>query len=257
MRQKVKRSFLVVSCLAAGLLAGCASTRGRWPAEPVTPSAGVQREAAKFLYAFKGKNVLFLHLKPDPGAGQKTVQEGERIGEIEDLPPQLSRTNDALLRQVQGYHADRRYLDAYRLLLSVADEEKDNLFFLELLGKTAFWMQGEEYHEISYRTYARLIRLIEDGHDTSVAVVIDLWFIDAYLKMGILCLDFREYERAALELSKVLNHATNIEPQTLDLLYSYLAESYYFLQNAELNRYFCGIAKAHNPRNTYVDEFRL
>jgi tetratricopeptide (TPR) repeat protein len=94
-------------------------------------------------------------------------------------------------------YARKKYQEAAALLRPALQDEPDNWFLLNELARTLFWI--DEARPESFRLYTRLVDLQESKAGVKGrqdVVLIDVWFPEAYWKLGCLYLDHREYDKA-------------------------------------------------------------
>jgi tetratricopeptide (TPR) repeat protein len=85
-------------------------------------------------------------------------------------------------------------------------------------------------------------------------VLIDMWFPEAYWKLGCLYLDRREYNQAVFEISRAFLFVPRSGPVYEQAL-SYLCEAYYHLGNYTFAKYLGNRVLELNPGNKFVLEF--
>lgn len=211
------------------------------------------------MFPFGGsKEILYYHIIPIDNVEGKRINAGTLIGKVQRRPNKLSETNHAILLHASRLYDMKKYRDAFELLLTVGKAESENPFYLELLARAAFWVEKPEYKISSFNTYKKLIDIVDSSNeDPAHVLLIDLWFIDAYFKLGILALDFKDYGESVRQLSKVLIYGFGKKDRSLEMVMSYLTEAYYYLEEAIPNGYFYALTKKLFPRNTYVDCFRV
>jgi tetratricopeptide (TPR) repeat protein len=158
------------------------------------------------------------------------------------------------LAAARDLYEQGRFLDAVSTLRVAARDEPDNLFLLNELARALF--RVDSLKPQSRTTYVRLVSLLDAAAPgSSGAVVVDLWFVDAYWKLALLDLDAEDYRDALLQLTKVTlapHSNANFEEQ----LYGYLAETFYHLGDRQGARWFADRTLRLNPRNQYVLPFR-
>src|SRR6266566_5271577 len=105
--------------------------------------------------------------------------------------------------------------------------------------------------ERAFEVYRTLVDLLdaEWSTDAAKAVTIDLWFVDAYWKVGTLHIDRAEWERAAFEISRALAGGFMWEPLAVDQALSYLMRAYDQMDRHDVARYYAERALEQNPKN--------
>src|SRR5258706_4208390 len=148
------------------------------------------------LHALKGLDRRFTHLTPrsDLAAGQ-SVNVGERLGRVQEPP--ADKYHEKIIKADSLYYSGN-YAAAKQSIEAVYQQEPDNLFAIELYARVLFRV---EERSKSFELYTDLMRKL-DGGVTKEFVNVDMWFIDAYAKLGALYLDRREVGRAAYQISR-------------------------------------------------------
>jgi tetratricopeptide (TPR) repeat protein len=109
----------------------------------------------------------------------------------------------------------------------------------------------------AFVVYRELVDLLDARWrpEAGDAVVVDLWFVDAYWKAGTLHMDRREWERAAFEISRALVGGLAWEPLAEEQALSYLTRAYFELGRHAAARYYAERALGRNPHNAYARQY--
>ncbi|MBI4489195.1 MAG: hypothetical protein HY694_08930 [Deltaproteobacteria bacterium] len=237
----------VLSVILLLVLAGCATIDQRGP------DGGLPLLSILQLYALHGYQFRLSHLtgRPDLSPG-RWVEPGEWLGKVQEAPPKLSEKHHETILRAESQYAGKKYAETRRLIEPVYNEEPYNRFVLELYARTLFWLNERSQ---SFKIYLELMRSL-DAEVPKDTVNVDLWFIDAYWKLGILYLDFGEYSKAAFEISRFLHGGFMTgfvrNPAALEMALGYLTEAYFHLKNREVARYYADQTLKYFPRNQYV-----
>ena len=183
------------------------------------------------------------------------TQKDDFIGSIIPYPDILSENNNDILQEAYDLYFEQRYQEVYELLNPILRQKIDNLFFLYIYGQTLFWNENEKAKRMSCDYLSKIIGIIDSKNDNPDEIVIDLWFIDAYFKVGILCLDYQNYECSIYELSRVLNSGLELGDLGKEYLLSYLTGGYFYLNKHDIGNYFYNLTKENFPDNNYVNSF--
>jgi tetratricopeptide (TPR) repeat protein len=181
------------------------------------------------------------------------LERGQFMGRVQETPSRLSDRHDDTIKRAEEFYSENKFDEAAQLLYSALQDEPENLFILNELAHTLFWIK--EKRTESFDLYKKLISLLdalsEDKHNS---IRIDMWFSEAYWKLGCLYLDRKEYEKAIFEITRGMFGMMAINPiqPAYENALSYLCEAYYFLGNYSFSKYFACKALEINPKNEYV-----
>lgn len=235
-----------VLAAGAGMLLACAPGPR---ATALAPSPGpdpVQEYLA-------GRNVVFAHLALVRREGDR-LAPGTMLGTIEPMPMIQSERHQAELQTAQGLYVRGRFLDAALLLEPAVRDEPDNPFLLEVRARALF--RVDSLRPASRETYRHLVAVLNRRvAQAPEDVVVDLWFVDAYWKLALLCLDSEDYQGALGGLVKVAMVSPSQYPAAREQLYAYFAETFFHLGQRDAANYYVRRTLEQNPRNTYVLEF--
>lgn len=106
--------------------------------------------------------------------------------------------------------------------------------------------------------YKKLVRRLDQEGEAVYsrdAAYIDMWFREAYWKLGTLYLDRKLYVQAVYEISRaILAVAFTGDPRLLEQAYSFIAESYYELGDYDEAACYVEASLEMNPRNSHALE---
>jgi tetratricopeptide (TPR) repeat protein len=242
----------VVAALAVLVAAGC-STAPRSPT-PIPRATTAPRPLT--LYALQGREIRLAHLghTSGPTAAGTVVSAGRPVGDVQPLPAVLSDHHQATLAEAETLYGKQDYGAVLAVLEPAYRDEPTNPFVLEAYGR-ALYRQRER--ERAFTVYRKLVDLLdaEWGTDTATAVTVDVWFVDAYWKVGTLHMDRAEWERASFEISRALAGGFMWERLAVDQALSYLTKAYAEMDRRDVARYYAQRALERNPRNTFVKRY--
>jgi tetratricopeptide (TPR) repeat protein len=204
----------------------------------------------------------------------KSVNAREHVGKRRPRPNPLT-PNDDLFKQGEELYKEKKYQEAVQILLKLYELDNQNPFVLNAIARSYYNIKGSASQSIN--TYLALMKVIENGyfdsekHSVTLSPkkrksedVVVMWFTEAYWKLGTLYLDYEEYEKAVIEMSKIYYIDYHVEAKIgaddrliATQLFSFLAESYFMLKNKEANNYFHCRTMEIDPDNKYVGKFLL
>lgn len=196
----------------------------------------------------------FIHIDSKVQEGDNVIQ-GQSFGTVSKYPDTLSsKFSDELELSKQAYSRGEfmkaaSYLDiAYR-------KESSNPFVLESYARALY--QLDKKREDSYRVYSQLIEQLDKKYNSvDSVVVVDLWFREAYWKLGTLHMDYGNWNGAIYEIGRFVGSIQNEKGSYIyEQAMSYLTECAYMLGNRELCIHFANRTLLYNPNNTYVKEY--
>jgi len=198
------------------------------------------------------KNVNLIHV--DYTNFKKTVGDsvyrGEQIGEIQAEPESCSDRFDPEIKQSKEYYRLKDYPKAIEILKRALVEEPGNFFVLNNYARACYWENKKE----SYRVYNILVNMLDSVYEISENnIPVDLWFREAYWKLGTLYMDNSLFDQAYNEISRSMICMQDLkgEPIYCQAL-EYLTECAYMLKEDILARYLANRTLFYDPRNVFV-----
>jgi len=179
-----------------------------------------------------------------------SVYQGEQIGEIQAEPKMYSDRFDPEIKQSKEYFQLKDYPKAIEILKRALVEEPGNFFVLNNYARACYWENKEE----SYRVYNILVNMLDSVYEISENnIPVDLWFREAYWKLGTLYMDNSLFDQAYNEISRSMICMQDMkgEPIYCQAL-EYLTECAYMLKEDVLARYLANRTLFYDPRNVFV-----
>jgi tetratricopeptide (TPR) repeat protein len=236
----------VAAALALLVVTGCSAA----PRTPTATPRATKAPRPLVLYALNGREVRLAHIAHTsaPKSLGSVVSAGQRIGDVQPWPPVLSDRYQAALEEAQTRHAAHDYAAAVAVLEPAYRDEPTNPFVVEAYGRALYYQREREQ---AFSVYRQLVDMLDaEWHaDAPTAVTIDVWFADAYWKVGTLHIDRAEWERAAFEICRALAVPFMWERLAEDQALSYLIRAYHELGRPDVARYYAERAIERNPGN--------
>lgn len=237
-------------------MASCTSVQA-----PSAPTHSVD-DAPLRLFALEGVEFAFMHIHVDSQLSESVpvrVRKGEKLGTVAPMPEKLSDRHDKELKESQRLYRESRFQQAAIELEAAYNNEPHNPFILNTYARALY--RVDAWREKAFLVYQQLLAISDSqvDQDKKAAVVIDLWFPEAYWKIGTLHLDRREYSNAAFEISRSLVAAGALGMLTgsetnrplLAQALTYLAEAYFGMGRDSSAHYYAQKTLALDPENEF------
>ncbi len=246
-------------------------------------------ESTKYEYLIFNNNYLYLHIIPSDllATTNNDIKKNQYIGSIEKIPLKLSKKYDLLIKKSIRLYDEKKYEEAAKVLEAAVTNEPENPFVLNYYARALYRFDKNS----SFLFYNKLINLLDNQkldenslelskNDLSLSeiknnkileeikelqlemekinnnkIVIDFWFKEAYWKLGTLYLDRGDFLRGIYEISRSMVTSDEDDAQIREQGYSFLCESYCFLNKPELANYCKEEVFKINPKNTYILKF--
>ena len=193
----------------------------------------------------------FVHVDQTVETNSDVVTD-QVIGKISPFPSVLSDGFQEELILSRQYYNQGDFHSAQRILIKAIKKEPDNKFILEAYARALYWIDDKK--DLSYATYKRLIELIDlDNGKTDTVLTVDLWFREAYWKLGTLHMDNKKWTEAFEEISRFMMciHDMKGTPVYIQAL-EYLTECAFMTNSRPLCEHLANRTLLYDPANDNV-----
>jgi len=218
---------------------------------------GIAQEACDYSQiiqeSFNFKPITFGNVITASEENQIAIQ-GENIGTIAPFPESFSEGYDQQINISKSLYQEGRYLLAYQVLKPALKSEPSNPFILNEAARAAYWV--DTLKQESFDLYEELITILDSEGLNEVeenSIYINVWFTEAYWKLGTLHMDYENYPAAIYEIQRALVAMYGrSSPQISEQFYSFLAKAYYKIDKHSKARCFSEMTLELNPNNEFV-----
>lgn len=193
----------------------------------------------------------FVHVD-QTAATNSDVVPGQVIGKISPLPEFYSDTFNEEVILSKQYYREGDFHKAQKVLAKAAQKEPNNTFILEAYARALYKI--DEKKDLSYSTYKRLIELIDlKNNKTDTVLTVDIWFREAYWKLGTLHMDNKKWTQAFEEISRFMMSINEMKgsPVYVQAL-EYLTECAYMTNSKPLCEHLANRTLFYDPTNERV-----
>ena len=201
--------------------------------------------------ANKFESINFIHITHTGNIDSIVkIEENQIIGHIQNYPDKLSERFNNEIESSNKYYEIGDFINAKKILDNPIILESQNTFILYYYARACYKVDKIN----SFKTYKKLVAKLDSTyHNKASAPVIDLWFLEAYWKLGTLYMDNNDWNRAYFEISRFLlgrkgYENTPIYSQALE----FLTECAYNLYDDNLAIYLAKRTLSYDPTNQYV-----
>ncbi|MDQ2771992.1 MAG: hypothetical protein M3Y54_16010 [Bacteroidota bacterium] len=195
-----------------------------------------------------------LHVEFDTTLVGSAVEQGQIIGRADSGPLVRSARYGMKLIAAEDEYAASRYAQSAALLQEAAQREHTNPFIGYQLARSLY--RNDATKPQAFQLYQRLVRQLDAAVPVPDSVLnTDVWFAEAYWKLGTLYLDRAQWADAARSIAQFQIAAPLSEYQGTPLheeIMGYLTECFYQLHDAKLCRHFGNLTLKYFPQNQYV-----
>lgn len=180
------------------------------------------------------------------------VQLEDVVGQIDKFPEKLSRSFDNEIHSSIQFYNQKEYRKARTVLETAINSEPTNPFVLEPYARASYQIDKAA----SYAIYKRLVKNIDSAaRGSEKNIVIDMWFREAYWKLGTLHMDNKEWKKGFFEINRFMLSIGEMKGQYIwEQALEYLTECAYNLYDDKMASYLAKRVLTYNPENKYAKE---
>jgi hypothetical protein len=188
----------------------------------------------------------------------------DTIARCEPYPSSSAERWQNEIESSRRYYEKGDFGKAADILSKAVVDDSDNCFILESYARTLYKIDGRKgesfsvYEKIMNTMYGRFVSDHSYNLDSIKRdIYVNSWFLDAYWKIGTLCLDRKEWGKAAFYLEcAIVGFETCGMSQGWEQPLMYLAEAYFEAGEMEYALYWCCETLRKFPMNTYVLKYQ-
>jgi tetratricopeptide (TPR) repeat protein len=196
------------------------------------------------------KTIDYIHISRSIQGDTFHINAGDMLGTVTAFPDTLSKQFSDEIKSSIDLYTRKNYSEAISVLEVPLMNESDNLFIINYYARALYLVDRKKSFEI----YKRLVSDLDSLYNSSIdSIKIDLWFREAYWKLGTLYMDNKLWKEAYFEISRFIlsissEKGTPIYCQALE----FLTECAYNLYDDDLAKYLAERTLFYDPNNTYV-----
>ncbi|TGE21879.1 tetratricopeptide repeat protein [Hymenobacter aquaticus] len=201
--------------------------------------------------------INIIHVEFDTTLIGSRVEAGQTVGQADQTPLVRSARYGLQILDSEAAYEQGQYARAAALLEEAGQREPQNPFVTYQLARALYKIDDSKPR--AYTLYQRLITQLDGAvpqNDSTLNV--DVWFAEAYWKLGTLYMDNQQWPEAILSISQFLLAApkpayagTPLHEQVL----AYLTECFYHVGDAAMCRHYGQLTLQMFPRNSYVKPY--
>lgn len=186
-----------------------------------------------------------------------TIEQGQRIGTTDLTPLVRSARYGLQILDSEAAYGKGDFATAAAVLEEAAQREPDNPFISYQLARALY--KTDDSKPRAYTLYQRLItQLDKAGEINDSTLNVDIWFAEAYWKLGTLYMDNAQWEEAILSISQGIIAAPKEElagtPLQEEML-AYLTECFYYIGDRAMCQHYGQLTLKLFPQNQYVKPY--
>lgn len=183
------------------------------------------------------------------------VGMGEVLGQVAPYPEKLSDSYDNLINRSKELYIKKQFEKAAKILEAPVKNEPQNPFILNEYSRALYRIDGKS--DLCYSTYKNLIGVLDAKYNNSDSIlVVDVWFREAYWKLGTLHMDYGNWTDGFYEINRFL---CGIQSEKGEPVYeqalSYLTECAFEMGDFELCEHLANRILFYNPDSDYAKHY--
>lgn len=177
----------------------------------------------------------YIHILRSFTADSVHIKPGDLIGKVSPYPDNFSKQFDKEIRLSMDAYKRQNFSEAKSVLEIPVIKESRNLFILDNYARACYQIDKEK----SFDMYKKLITNLDSLYQSSKnSIKIDLWFREAYWKLGTLYMDHKMWKDAYFEISRFIMSAQDVKGSRVYCqALQFLTECAYMLYNDKLALY--------------------
>jgi tetratricopeptide (TPR) repeat protein len=196
------------------------------------------------------KSITYVHVIRSFTGDSVHIMPGDLIGKVAPYPDTLSRQFDNEINLSKDYYKNQNFLAAKSILETAVNKDSSNLFVLENYARASYQCDKDRSFEIYKKLVSNLDSIYRNRTDS---IKIDLWFREAYWKLGTLYMDHKMWKEAYFEISIFIMgiqdaKGSRVYCQALQ----FLTECAYMLYEDKLASYIAQRTLMCDPANEYA-----
>ncbi|MCB2376221.1 hypothetical protein LGH70_01415 [Hymenobacter sp. BT635] len=186
-----------------------------------------------------------------------TIEKGQRIGTTSLTPKVRSARYGLQILDSEAAYKKGDYATAAAVLEDAAQQEADNPFISYQLARALYKMDASKPR--AYTLYQRLITQLDKAGETNDSTLnVDVWFAEAYWKLGTLYMDNAQWPEAILSISQGIIAAPKEDLANTPLqeeMLAYLTECFYHIGDRAMCQHYGQLTLKLFPQNQYVKPY--
>jgi len=196
------------------------------------------------------KSIDYIHLVRTITGDSVKIKPGDLIGKVAPFPDTLSRQFDNEIKLSLDSYRRQNYSEAKSILEIPITNEPNNLFILNHYARACYQFDREKSFEMYIKLVSNLDSLYRNRADS---IKIDMWFREAYWKLGTLYMDHKMWKDAYFEISRFIIGTQDAKGSPVySQALQFLTECAYMLYDDKLALYLAQRTLRYDPANDYA-----